>query len=157
MSVHLRQRRAPTAMPPKVGTVRMVCRGLVRRCPRCGGRGVFRRWLTMRERCPSCGVRFDRKPEEAFFLGAFVIQTALILTPLAGLLFLFGMATGGIAGGSPEVYVAIMVGHVLITPFLTYPSTKTTWFAFDLAMGGLEPHEQREAEAAVEADVIRTA
>ena len=43
----------------------------------------------MRERCPTCGVRFDRRPEEAFFLGAFVIQTALILTPLAALLFLF--------------------------------------------------------------------
>ncbi|MFP5371969.1 MAG: DUF983 domain-containing protein [Actinomycetes bacterium] len=137
-------------------TARMVVRGLVRRCPRCGGRGVFCRWLTMRERCPTCGVRFDRKPEEAFFLGAFVIQTALILLPLAVLLFLFGMATGGIGGGRPEVYVAIMVAHVLITPFLTYPSTKTTWFAFDLAMGGLEPHEQREAEAAVTGGALPT-
>lgn len=104
----------------------------------------------MRERCPTCGVRFDRKPEEAFFLGAFVIQVGLILLPLAVLLFLFGMATGGVAPGRPEVYVAIMVAHVVLTPFLTYPSTKTTWFAFDLVMGGLEPHEEREAEAAVE-------
>lgn len=130
----------------------MVLRGLVRRCPRCGGGGVFRRWFTMREHCPTCGVRFDRKPEEAFFLGAFVIQIALVLAPLAVLLFLFGMATGGIAGGRPSTYVLLMVAHVLLTPFLTYPSTKTTWFAFDLAMGGLEPHEQRQAEAALRAD-----
>jgi hypothetical protein len=142
--------RVRAATPPPVGTTRMVLRGLVRRCPRCGGGRVFRRWLTMRERCPTCGVRFDRKPEEAFFLGAFVIQTALVLSPLAVLLFLFGLATGGIGGGSPRTYLLLMVAHVVLTPFLTYPSTKTTWFAFDLAMGGLEPHEQREAEAAVE-------
>jgi uncharacterized protein (DUF983 family) len=142
--------RVRAATPPPVGTTRMVVRGLVRRCPRCGGGGVFRGWLTLRVRCPSCGVRFDRKPEEAFFLGAFVIQTALVLTPLAVLLFLFGMATGGIAGGSPRIYLLLMVAHAVLTPFLTYPSTKTTWFAFDLAMGGLEPHEQREAEAALE-------
>jgi uncharacterized protein (DUF983 family) len=129
----------------------MLLRGLVRRCPRCGGGDVFRRWFTMRERCPTCGVRFDRKPEEAFFLGAYVIQTALILTPLAVLLFLYAMATGDLAGGEPRTYVALMVAHVVITPFLTYPSTKTTWFAFDLAMGGLDPHEQREAEQAVSA------
>ena len=42
-----------------------------------------------------------------------------------------------------------MVLHAVITPFLTYPSTKSTWFAFDLAMGGLDPHEEREAEEAV--------
>jgi uncharacterized protein (DUF983 family) len=129
----------------------MLCRGLGRRCARCGGGGVFRRWFTMRERCPTCGVRFDRKPEEAFFLGAFVIQTALILTPLAALLFLYGMATGDLAGGEPKTYMMLMIAHVVITPFLTYPSTKSTWFAFDLAMGGLDPHEQSEAEQAVNA------
>lgn len=136
---------------PPVSTTRMLFRGLVRRCARCGSGDVFRRWFTMRERCPTCGVRFDRKPEEAFFLGAYVIQTALILTPLAALLFLYGMATGGLAGGEPKTYVMIMVAHVVITPFLTYPSTKSTWFAFDLSMGGLEPREQREAEEAVTA------
>ena len=145
---HGRQQRQ-MASPQPVGTVRMLLRGLVRRCPRCGGGGIFRRWFTMRERCPTCGVRFDRKPEEAFFLGAFVIQTALILTPLAVLLFLYGMATGGLVGGQTMTYVTLMVLHVVITPFLTYPSTKSTWFAIDLAMGGLEPHEQREAEEAV--------
>ncbi len=145
----MRVARSPDE-PDEVPTpVRMVLRGVVGKCPLCGGRGLFRRWFTLSERCPTCGHRFDRKPEEAFFLGAFVVQTALILMPLAVLLFLFGMATGGVAGGRPEVYVAIMVAHVLITPFITYPSTKTTWFAFDLAMGELEPHEQREAEAAV--------
>ena len=59
------------------------------------------------------------------------------------------MATGGVVGGQPRTYVALMVAHVVITPFLTYPSTKTTWFAFDLAMGAIEPSEQREAEEAV--------
>ena len=145
------RRRQSMPTPPPATTTRMVLRGLVRRCPRCGSSGIFRRWFSMRERCPTCGVRFDRKPEEAFFLGAFVIQTALIMTPLAVLLFLFGMATGDLAGGEPRNYVLLMVAHVVLTPFLTYPSTKSTWFAFDLAMGGLEPNEQREAEQAVAA------
>jgi len=78
-----------------------------------------------------------------------VMQIALILVPLAVVMFLYGMATGGLVGGRPRTYVVIMLGHVLITPLLTYPCTKTTWIAFDLAMGGLEPHEQREAEQAV--------
>lgn len=48
----VRQRlQQPT--PPPASTVRMVLRGLVRRCPRCGGGGVFRRWFTMREHCPT--------------------------------------------------------------------------------------------------------
>lgn len=81
-----RQQQRRMAKPQPVSTTRMLLRGLVRRCPRCGGGGVFRHWFTMRKRCPTCGVRFDRRPEEAFFLGAFVIQTALILTPVAVLL-----------------------------------------------------------------------
>lgn len=143
------ERKSQMPMPPPASTPRMLLRGLVRHCPRCGAGGIFRRWLTMRERCPSCGVRFDRRPEEAFFLGAFVVQTALILTPLAVLLFLYGMATGGLVGGEPRTYVTLMFAHVVITPFLTYPSSKSTWFAFDLAMGGLDADEQSEAEAAV--------
>jgi uncharacterized protein (DUF983 family) len=126
----------------------MLARGVVRRCPRCGARHVFERWFSIRERCPRCGVRFDRKPEEAFFLGAFVIQTAMILTPLAVLLFLYGMAVGDVIGGSPKLYVVLMVLVAAVLPLVTYPSTKTTWFAIDLAMEPLSDDEQAEASAA---------
>lgn len=79
------------------------------------------------------------------------IQTALILTPLAVLLFLYGMGDGRPLRRRAEALVSLMVAQVVITPFVTYSSPESTWFAFDLAMGGLDLREQREAEEAVTA------
>lgn len=101
----------------------------------------------MRSHCPTCGVRFDRKPEEAFFLGAFVIQTGIILLPLAILVFLYGLSTGGVVGGPPWAYGLAAVLHSTLTPLLTYPISKTVWFAVDLAMTELDADEVAEARA----------
>ena len=45
------------------------------RCPRCRTGAVFAGWLTMHERCPSCGLRFEREP--GYFLGAMYVSYAL--------------------------------------------------------------------------------
>src|SRR5207249_10444888 len=60
------------------GMARMFVRGLLRRCPRCGYRPVFRRWVTMVDHCPGCGYRFER--DEGFVLGVMAINIALTST-----------------------------------------------------------------------------
>ena len=50
-------------------------RSLLLRCPVCGQGKLFRGWLTMHERCPSCGVKFEREP--GFFLGSIYINYGL--------------------------------------------------------------------------------
>ena len=46
-------------------------------CPRCGGGHLFDGWFRMKERCPTCGVRFEREP--GFFVGAYFINFAVAL------------------------------------------------------------------------------
>jgi len=58
---------------PSIGT--MVKRGMVRHCPHCGSGGLFAHWFRMVERCPRCGIKFER--EEGFYLGAFLINFAI--------------------------------------------------------------------------------
>ena len=47
-------------------------RALTRRCPYCGSPGVYEGYLGLRERCPACGVTFER--EEGYFLGAYALN-----------------------------------------------------------------------------------
>ena len=130
---------------------RMVLRGMVGRCPLCGGRGLFVRWFTLLERCPTCGHRFERKPEEGFFLGAYTLNLSLVLTPLCIVLFAYGLATGDVIAIPAWIFVVAGVVIAVVVPLLGYPLSKTTWSAIDLAMHPQEPVEQAEAVAHVAA------
>lgn len=133
---------APTPM-------RMVLRGMVGSCPLCGGRGLFRHWFTLSERCPTCGFRFERKPEEGFFLGAYTLNLSLVLILLCLDLFAYGLATGDIITVPPWTLVVAASAIAVVVPLLGYPVSKTTWSAIDLAMHAPEPIEQAEAVAHV--------
>ena len=128
----------------------MVLRGVVGKCPLCGGRGLFTRWFTLADRCPTCGHRFERKAEEAFFLGAYTLNIALVLTLLSIDLFAYGLATGELLAVPPWTLVVGAVVIAVVVPLLGYPFSKTTWSAIDLAMHPQEPVEQAEAVAHVE-------
>ena len=123
----------------------MLVRGLVGRCPLCGGRGLFVHWFTLRERCPTCGLRFDRRPEEGFFLGAYTLNLSLVLSLLCVDLFLYGLAEGDVIAVAPWILVVGGLVMAVIVPLLGYPASKTTWSAIDLAMNPLDPVEQAEA------------
>jgi len=63
-----------------------VLRGILRQlCPRCRTGKIFRKsvWLFpgMHERCPACGLKFDREP--GYFLGAMYIGYGLGVGALA--------------------------------------------------------------------------
>jgi len=51
-----------------------VGRGLRLRCPRCGRGALFRGAFTMYERCPACGLVFER--EQGYFVGAIYVNYA---------------------------------------------------------------------------------
>lgn len=111
--------------PPGFGTA--IFRALGRRCPRCGQRRIFDRWLSMRRECQRCGLRFER--EEGYWLGA----VALNLIVTEGLFI--GFLVLGIVTTWPDVpWTGLMVVLVTIniaTPILFHPLSRTLWLAIE--------------------------
>ena len=104
-------------------------RGWTKACPGCGSRGLFRRWFTLVERCPRCGLRFER--EEGYWTGAMganIIATELVFVALMILTFV-------LTWPEPPVREMIIggVAFTLLFPMLFYPFSKTIWMAFDRA------------------------
>ena len=85
---------------------------LTRRCPVCGQGHLFRRWFTMIDRCPRCGLRFERI--EGHWTGDLGINTivsfgALLLTLLGGFLAHLPRRHRSRRCWSPRVLVAVVV------------------------------------------------
>ena len=80
--------------------------------------------------CPTCTYYFER--EEGFFLGAFVMSTAITLAALMAFLVI-GFATT--LPDPPLVKLAIIGAVVGFgVPVLVYPFTKTLWTAVYMIM-----------------------
>lgn len=110
----------------------MFGRGLVRHCPRCGGHPVFDSWFRMAERCPGCGLRFEK--ENDFFLGAYVVNLAVTEGLLLAGIFVYIL----VRVGHPDLPVApVVAGAValaVLAPLAFFPFSRTIWAAVDLAM-----------------------
>lgn len=114
-------------------TGRMLRRGLRRRCPRCGERGVFASWFTMVDACPGCGLRFER--EHDFFLGGYVINLAVTEGLLLIGLFVFILVAVSGDADVPVVPVLVVAAVLAVGgPLLFFPFSRTIWAAIDLAM-----------------------
>ena len=117
--------------------LRLILRGVTRRCAVCGQRGLTDRFLRLREQCPQCGYVFERKA--GHFVGAVGMNTivtfALIaITLVAGILLMW-----------PDVtfipLAAVTVGIATAVPVLFHPIAKTLWVGIDLIIHPLEPGE----------------
>ena len=99
-----------------------------RRCPWCGGRGVFASWFEMKPACPACGYRFER--EEGYWVGAMVVIMGLVEIAFGALMLL------GIALTYPDVpwtpLLAVGLALMVVVPVLGYPLAKLLWIAIDL-------------------------
>ena len=143
--------------PPIVGhatPVRMVLRGVVRRCPRCATGHLFRSWFHLRERCPGCGMKFER--EEGFWLGGYVINFA---TGEFGILVLLAVLIGFVANGhhiNAALFVSLGLFVAVVGPVLTFQPSRTVWSAIDLTMRPLSDEERIAAQAAVAADALHS-
>ena len=134
--------------PPDVSPTRMVLRGLVHRCPRCGSRHVFKSFFTMNDRCPRCGLKLIR--HEGFSLGSTTINMVVTFG-----LFLLIIVVGTIVTYPHIRVVPVTIAGLavaIIVPIAFYPSAQTIWSGIDLAMRPLDPVEQAEAATFLEAD-----
>ncbi|WP_419911605.1 DUF983 domain-containing protein [Candidatus Poriferisodalis sp.] len=109
--------------------MRVLLRGLTLACPSCGGRGLFRRWglFAIRERCPHCGLKFERM--EGHWLGAVAVNTvvsaaAVILTVVVAMLVWGTDVSRGLL-----LALAAPVG--VAVPVLFDPVSRTLWTAID--------------------------
>ena len=65
-------------------------------CPRCHAgaiyrRSLFRGWLDIHERCPVCGLKFER--EQGYYLGAMYFSYALSVPPVCLLVLVIWLIT----------------------------------------------------------------
>jgi uncharacterized protein (DUF983 family) len=125
---------------------RIVLRGFVRRCPRCGAKGIFDGWFRLKERCPVCGYAFIR--EEGAATGSitmnFVATLSLMFTSL-----LAYVAWRGVTGDEVSFlpFAVACAFSAFVMPIVFFPISKSGWAGIDLAMRPLEPVEIAEAEA----------
>jgi uncharacterized protein (DUF983 family) len=109
------------------GALRQLGRGLARRCPRCGSGGLFPGWFRMSDRCPGCGLYFER--EEGYWLGAMAVNLGMV----SGL-FLAVLAVG-LALTIPDVAVGPLLAAtlpvVILGPLLLFGVSRTLWVAID--------------------------
>jgi uncharacterized protein (DUF983 family) len=123
--------------PPAVGNGTLLWRGVTRACAACGGRGLTRRGVVLREDCPTCGFHFERKP--GHFVGAVGMSTIATF----GLLLITLIV--GVAVMWPDLetlpLLIPMLPVAVLFPILVHPTAKTLWVAVDLMMNPLEPGE----------------
>jgi uncharacterized protein (DUF983 family) len=107
----------------------VLARALTRRCPYCGHPGIFTNYFALRERCPTCWVRFER--EEGYFLGGYALN--LILAEFLGI----GLALVIILGTAARAWnllwqEALAIALAILFPVLFFPYSRGLWMALDL-------------------------
>jgi uncharacterized protein (DUF983 family) len=118
---------------------RLLARALLLRCPRCGRARVLRSWFHLLERCPVCGLRFERG-EEGYYLGAVLFNVIA-----AELSFVVGLvAVILLTWPRPPWNVMFWggIGLMILLPILFFPFSKTVWLAFDLIFRPSVPGDQ---------------
>lgn len=108
---------------------RLLARAVLLRCPRCGGARVLRSWFDVRERCPVCGLYFERG-EPGYYLGAVLFNLIA-----AELVFVLGLVAVVLLTWPHPPWDGIFWGGIalmILLPVLFFPFSKTLWLAFDL-------------------------
>ena len=104
-------------------------RAFTRRCPYCGGPGVYEGYFALRERCPRCEVHFER--EEGYFLGAYALN--LVVAEFLGLgLAIFLIFQTDLRHLDLIWQELIAVGLAIAFPVALFPFSRTVWIAMDL-------------------------
>src|SRR4029077_17393938 len=126
------QRTIPTSTP-----TRKFLRASILRCPRCGGRGIMRGWLELKDNCPTGGLALERGEKSDFWIGAYVFNL------VGGELVAIGIPILWIIASWPappwtkvEVVAAVLAVSL---PFVFFPFSRTLWLAWDLSFRPFEP------------------
>lgn len=121
----------------------MTLRALLLRCPRCGGRGIWRTYFRMKETCPTCGLVLDRGESQDYWLGAYMFN--LVTAELVAM----GIAVGLIILSWPAVpWTLVWILSIVLAaamPVLFFPFARDIWLAWDLYFRPREPADSRRA------------
>ncbi len=122
---------------PEITLARGAIRALRRRCPRCGGGAIFRRWLRMAESCPTCGLRFERT--EGYWTGSMALN--LVVTEVV----FVAVLVGTILGTSPDPNWGLVLGLALasnvLVPVAFFPASRLLWVTIERRMHGTASSE----------------
>ena len=125
---------------PRPDLVKMVMRGLFKRCAWCGGRrAFFTSYFKKGERCNTCGLNWQRNLE-GFELGAAAMGVFLTFGPI-----ILWMLLALICSIPLVPLLIVAAGLAIFVPIFTYPLTYTVWFGVHLFMN--EPDEEEVADA----------
>lgn len=123
--------------PPPLSPSRIVLRGLLRRCPLCGSRGIFTSWYHQRDRCPVCNYPTTRVEDQ--WIGS------LGMNIIVSFALLFATIAVGFAVTYPDppvgVLLTIAVVVAAVFPVAFFPISRSLWSAIDLAMRPPEPDD----------------
>jgi uncharacterized protein (DUF983 family) len=119
--------------------LRMLCRGLIRRCANCGEPGAFFiSWFKTQDHCRGCKLLWQRNTQ-GFALGALAINFVLTGGALIATLVI------GVVTSYPDLAIFELlvstVGVTLLVGIFGYPISYTTWLAVDLIMRPVESGE----------------
>lgn len=109
----------------KVSRAQIVARGLLNRCPNCGGRTLFQEGSLFRvnRTCPACGFEIERGSDEGFFLGSMSLNYGVTL--VCFLIPVMLLAYFKVIGTTLAVVLAA-VGAIGF-PALFYRSSRSWW------------------------------
>jgi uncharacterized protein (DUF983 family) len=104
------------------GRLQAIWRGMRRRCPRCGRGPIFERWITVRDRCESCGLRFEERAGDTWGFWV-LLDRVFVAIPLVVLLF--GFATASLR------LRLLLIGLLLVPLIATMPHRQSIAIALD--------------------------
>lgn len=130
-----------TSRAPRPGLGLLIARAMRRRCPRCGGRGIFRGWFKLSDSCSHCGYGFSR--EEGYWVGALVVNIAVAEAWFALLFAVVVLATMPDVEWQPLLIVALITNTLV--PVVFYPFSKTLWMAIDMHLHPLPSSAEHAA------------
>jgi uncharacterized protein (DUF983 family) len=126
----------PLEIPP-LGVV--LARALRLRCPRCGNGQLYEGWFRMRERCPACGLRYER--EQGFFVGAIYVNYAITAVLGLGSVILLD----SVIGLALWQQLAIAIPIMLLAPLVFFRHARSLWLGIGYLASSLDERLGRRA------------
>lgn len=109
---------------------RSLGRGMLLRCPRCGGRDIRQGWFGLKRRCPTCNLVLNRGESEDYWLGAYAINLVAAEFVAVLIIVVFILATLPTVRWDLLVYSGLVAAVGM--PILFFPFSRTLWLALDL-------------------------
>ena len=108
----------------------MTLRALLLRCPRCGGRRIWRSWFHMKHSCPTCGLVFDRSESEDYWLGAYMFN--LVAAEIAAVVIAVVVLIATWPNVPWNFVWGLSIVLAMLMPVLFFPFARDLWLAWDL-------------------------